>query len=358
MLPFDRGLLLEMLTYARPAGTETEREFIARYIAVLPNAEQDQFLNWHVCVGDSPVLWSCHTDTVHYASGRQTVRYDPQTGMVRLSRRSRRGKRGSSCLGADDTVGVALCHQMILAGVPGHYVFHYGEEIGGEGSGDLSRIQPDLVSGSLFAIALDRQGYGDVVTSQYGGRCCSDLFADGLADLLNASGLDLAYAKHRGVFTDTANYVDAIGECTNLSVGYFDQHTKHESVNVHFVSKLFDALCRLDQSALISSRKPGEEDVQAYGKWRICTAGTSSVSSIVANDRTFFTEDCEYCGRAFDPSQSSAEDCDRYCSADCETLDLDSISRCLTGTSTYLDPAFEDVQNALRDAIRRSRNGR
>ena len=128
---FNRNTLLDMLTYARPRASESEAQFIARFLAPLPGWSVDAFGNGHVIIGESPILWSCHTDTVHRFSGRQTIHVDPVTSIATLSRRSR--KRGASCLGADDTVGVFLCHQMILAGIPGHYIFHYGEESGGIG---------------------------------------------------------------------------------------------------------------------------------------------------------------------------------------------------------------------------------
>src|ERR1035437_4917737 len=94
------GTLLDMLTYCRPAGSGAESAFIARFIATLPGATCDPFGNWHVVVGTSPILWSCHTDTVHDTSGRQTV-HVAADGIVGLSRRSR---PRSSCLGG----GVAL----------------------------------------------------------------------------------------------------------------------------------------------------------------------------------------------------------------------------------------------------------
>jgi hypothetical protein len=63
-----------------------------------------------------------------------------------------------------------------------------------------------------------------------------------------------------GVFTDTANYVDVIGECTNLSVGYFRQHGPMEHTNLSFAASLRDALVSADWAKLVFERKPGEED--------------------------------------------------------------------------------------------------
>jgi hypothetical protein len=346
MRHFDRSVLFEMLTYGRPSGTPCEHAFIDRFIAPLPGVERDRYSNWHVTIGDSPILWSCHTDTVHHRSERQTWHYDPITSLVGLSRKS---KRRGACLGADDTAGVALCHQMILAGVPGHYVFHHAEEIGGLGSSDIADLEPDLVSSSLFAIALDRAGYEDVITRQAGGRCASDAFALSLAAQLGGE-----YAPcPRGTFTDTANYTGIIPECTNLSVGYAHAHSKHETLDVDFVSHLFLALCQIDADALVCERDPSEREMNCWSlPWTFhgTPASTSIDTSAIDGTRTLFDgtlmADCEYCGLSYDTSLSDADMFEAYCSLDCEATDARLIAKRLD--KVYLDPAYQDVQDALR----------
>jgi hypothetical protein len=198
-----------MLEYARPCDTRIEHQFIARFIAPLPNAYQDPFGNWHVIIGESPILWSRHTDTVHRSARMQTTHYDRTTGLVSLSARSIRS--GASCLGADDTAGIWLCVQMINACVPGHYIFHFGEESGGIGSSALAEDAPSVLSHAQYAIALDRAGYSDIITHQGGTRTASNVFADYLSKILSRNGLTFAPCD-RGIFTDTANYTDIIGE--------------------------------------------------------------------------------------------------------------------------------------------------
>jgi acetylornithine deacetylase/succinyl-diaminopimelate desuccinylase-like protein len=244
--------LLELHTYCRPMGSTTEDEFIAKYIATLPNAERDPLGNWHVTIGDSRVLWSCHTDTVHADPGRQTVAYSPKDGIVCLSRRS---ARTSSCLGADDTAGVFICREMIARKVPGHYIFHYGEERGGIGSRGLAEDYGDWLKSSFdCAIALDRKGTQDVITWQGAGRTASDTFAKSLA-----AGLGLNYAPcDTGIYTDTAEYAELIPECTNLSIGYESAHSRRECLDVNHVLSLLDALTVLDTSALVIERDPAE----------------------------------------------------------------------------------------------------
>jgi hypothetical protein len=219
-------------------------------------------------IGDRPIIWSCHTDTVHRKQGRQNIW---QRGdVLRLPDGTK-----SNCLGADDTVGMWLMLSMIAAGVSGRYVFHYGEERGGIGSRGLNRSEKwkETLKGYKACIALDRAGFSDVITHQAGGRCCSDAFAKSLGNALNLVGPFLFVPSSGGVYTDSAEYTDAIGECTNISVGYFGQHSPIETADLGFAHDLRDALCSVDwDTALVFERKPGEYDVSdwgdmAWGRW-------------------------------------------------------------------------------------------
>jgi hypothetical protein len=85
-----------------------------------------------------------------------------------------------------------------------------------------------------------------VITHQMCGRCCSDEFAKALCDQLGM--------RHEpcdgGTFTDSANYVDLIPECTNISAGYLNEHTRHETLNQRYLSQLLDAMCQVDWEGL------------------------------------------------------------------------------------------------------------
>ncbi len=249
--------LVDMLTYRRPAGSETEEAFRRRYVYPLPGAYCDVYGNVHVSVGTSPVLWSCHTDTVHWIQGRQMVHVDRDRETISLHADEMRGSGRGVCLGADDGTGVFICREMILRGIPGHYVFHYGEERGGIGSSALAQsdIGADWLSSCFtYAIALDRAGISDIITHQYGGRTCSDTFAHSLA-----SQLPGRWEPCHGVYTDTAEYTDILPECTNLSVGYGRQHSADEFQHYGHVAHLLHALCNLDVNALVIGDKYGEE---------------------------------------------------------------------------------------------------
>lgn len=272
--------LLDMLTYRRPAGSKTERKFIAKYVASLDGMQSDSFGNLSVRIGSAPIMWSCHTDTVHKIGGQQAVQMVEDVASV--------GDKGSNCLGADDTAGVYLMREMILARRPGLYVFHRAEEIGGVGSSHIAARDKKLLEGIDFAVALDRRGYSDVITHQAMGRCCSDAFADSLSSAL---GMKYKPSDH-GIFTDTANYVDLIGECTNVSVGYFSEHTKQECLDLEHVAALRESLLRLDARQLELSRKPGEveEYYRSYGKWESAETWDSiwDQELVSHRDRTLF----------------------------------------------------------------------
>jgi len=240
--------LLNMLAYKRPLGSESLLAFEQRFIAPL-GARKDSAGNWILSVGQNPTIcWSSHTDSVHLESGMQ-----------KLAVAEHRGRRvifatGSDCLGADDAAGVFLMTEMIQKGIKGLYIFHYGEEAMGIGSRYIASHTPWLFKGIKHCISLDRGGYSSVITHQMGERCCSDAFARSLANRLNAHGC--AFKLDRtGVFTDSANYMDIVPECTNISVGYYNQHTPNEYVDLYCVEHIRHALLNVNFSRLPCRRE-------------------------------------------------------------------------------------------------------
>jgi len=170
-------------------------------------------------------------------------------------------------LGADDRSGVYILLKLIKQKVPGLYVFHVGEECGGIGSTDIVRRSPKLVNGIKRAIAFDRMDYFDIINSQRGGICCSTKFVNSFAEQLN----DLIVSPHNfkekfgaafGSFTDTANYIHLVPECTNLSVGYFNQHSENEHQDCWWLEEvLLPAVLKIDWDALVTAREPTKKNV-------------------------------------------------------------------------------------------------
>lgn len=247
----DELELCAMLSYCRPCGSKTEKKFIDRFIMPL-GARADKGGNLWVFVGNSNVLWSSHTDTVHAKEGRQ--RLEIGDGLLGL-----RHDEPSSCLGADCTTGVWIMLNMIRAKVPGAYVFHHGEECGAIGSRFIAQNYPNVLAKYKFAIAFDRKGYSSIITHQ-GARTASDAFAKSIAPMLPG-----AYrADDTGTFTDTAMYDHIIPECSNLSIGYAEQHTKYETQDLPFAMRLMETMKTFDETRLVASRDPNDDSESNY----------------------------------------------------------------------------------------------
>lgn len=252
-----------MLCYKRPHGSIAEKVFIKRYLTPL-GVKEDGGGNLYKRIGESNILWSCHTDTVHRESGTQMV--VEKKGLLQLDKDEK-----SNCLGADCTTGVWLMCAMIAHKVPGLYVFHYGEESGCIGSRWIAKENPGFLHGIDYAIAFDRRGNDSVITHQMSSRCCSDAFAKAFAQRLADAGLKGYTTDPHGSYTDTAQYVDLVAECTNIGVGYRNQHCVTETQDMLHAVRLRAALLRGDFSNLPVVRDPSAREY--LSDWKGSTYG-------------------------------------------------------------------------------------
>lgn len=259
--------LHDMLRYKRPHNTTTERDWVARFIL---SAHPDAY-----CIGkdtdpaafvidiplpdgsQSRTMFSAHVDTVHREDGRQTIKYDRKREVYY--------KTDGKPLGADDTAGCWILLEMIDARVPGSYVFHRGEECGGIGSTYIAEHHPEFLQSFDRAIAFDRRGSTDVITHQGWGRCASNEFAEALSSAINEDGISMYMPDDTGVFTDTANYVQIIPECTNVSCGYNNEHTGNETLHLPTLFALRNQCIVIDWENLPTVRDPNVIERESYG---------------------------------------------------------------------------------------------
>ena len=294
-----RAGLLEILSWARPHDSATERAFCREYLDRIPGMRSDAFGNRMITIGGRPrTLWSCHVDTVAAVGGAQAVGIDAH-GVAHLCD----GKAGMS-LGADDGAGLWIMLGMIAAACPGLYLFHRGEEQGCLGSRWIERHTPELLANIDAAIAFDRAGLGDVITHQSYGRTCSDAFATSLASALNQQNAGFRYAPDdTGVYTDTNEYAGIIPECTNLSVGYDRQHGPRETLDVVHCEKLLAAMLELDASRLVIERDPAvreDDDRWWFDRGR---GRCDSFAEAVADHPDLAAWMLEQCGVSYDDFQ-------------------------------------------------------
>ncbi len=251
-----------IFSYGRPAASEMENWWVNTYLFTPEMQEKGMYKdgfeygrqktagitgegNLIIEVGEgSRTLFSSHTDTVHRTGVKQNVFIDPETMKFTTD--------SGQCLGGDDGTGIWLMLELIKAEVPGLYIFHRAEEVGGQGSSWIVNNTPELLQGYDRAVAFDRKDDWSIITCQGGVRTCSDPFAYDLAAKLGMNHKP----DTTGSFTDTANYDDIIPECTNLSVGYHNAHSARENQEIEYVIKFRDALIKVDWESLVTDRDP------------------------------------------------------------------------------------------------------
>ncbi len=241
--------LFAMHSVNRAPGGVFMEKWRKRWLEGLPGAFYDTHDNLIVAVDleKTTTIFTSHTDTVGRDSYSSIY---ARNGIIR--------NRGG-VLGADDTVGCWIMRRMIKAGVPGLYVFHDGEETGCTGSRLFVEENAGLLRVIDRVISFDRMGYSDVITNQSGTDCCSDAFALELSERLNALNTDFKYKPSAlGAFTDSAQYMYDVPECTNISVGYFGQHGAGECLDMYHAYDLMMACIKLDWESLPTVRDPNE----------------------------------------------------------------------------------------------------
>lgn len=240
--PTDVYYTFKSLCYQTyPHGTEDK---ILKYMPV-PGLQQDIYGNYYVQVGESDTMFTSHLDSACRQHEKvYLLRYTEHGETFIIS-------NGKSILSADDKAGVTVMLYMIAHNIPGLYYFFLGEERGGIGSGLLANDfdSHEHLKGINKCISFDRRNYYSVITHQGSRRCCSDKFAMSLCDELNKHGMNMKL-DNGGLFTDSANFIEHIPECTNISVGYFNEHSYDEVQNITFLYALCKACVNVDWSNL------------------------------------------------------------------------------------------------------------
>jgi hypothetical protein len=250
-----RDTFLSLVTETYPHGHEEE---VVPFIT--PGLKQDTYGNYYTIIGESDCVFTCHLDTAsRIKSGVGLISHIKDGDEFIIT-------DGKSILGADDKSGVTVLMYMISHNIPGVYWFFIGEERGGLGSRHVANNieQYPFMSGKTKCISFDRRNYYSVITQQMGSQCCSNEFALQICDEMSKNGLSMKIDP-TGVFTDSASFMDIIPECTNISVGYFNEHTHQEMQNLTFLEKLCKASIGCDWKGLTVHRKL-TSDVSQFGK--------------------------------------------------------------------------------------------
>jgi hypothetical protein len=224
--------------------------------------QEDAHGNYYLLIGDNPsTMFTCHLDTADRTQKRVNHVFDGD--MIRTD--------GTSILGADDKAGMTVISYMISKGIPGLYYFFIGEEVGCIGSGRLSRDWKNNKFSNHITkcVSFDRRGTDSIITHQMFGRCCSEKFAIELSKRMNDTGNGMKMSPDStGILTDSAKFMSLIPECTNISVGYYNEHSNVESQDIEFLKRLCKTVVNMDWETLpIERDQNSHDDYDDYDDW-------------------------------------------------------------------------------------------
>lgn len=236
---------LQLTSNTYPYGHEPK---LRRYLP--SGTKRDKYGNYFLKIGNSETVFTSHLDTANKEFG--PVKHVIEGNIIKTD--------GKSILGADDKAGVTVLLYLIEQKVPGTYYFFIGEEVGCIGSKAASK---DDFSSYKRVVSFDRRDVCSVITHQSSKRCCSKEFANDLSSKYISLGLELK-PDDTGIYTDSAEFMEIVSECTNISVGYYKEHTYTESQDIDFLEKLCIASSKINWESLPSVRDPKIKEYKEY----------------------------------------------------------------------------------------------
>lgn len=241
MIKFDvKEKFLELTRFNIPHGLEY---FLKDSLP--KNIKKDQVGNYYIRIGKSKTMFTAHLDDASWGNYLDYVKHVINGKYIRTD--------GNTILGADDKAGVLILLYMISHNIPGTYYFFVGEESGMIGSKGILNVKREWFKNNFKrCISFDRRGYGSIISRQLGRICCSDDFVTSLSKEFEKNGM---YYKNDpgGIFTDSAAFIGTIPECTNLSVGYFNEHSYDEYQDIEYLEKLCETCVKIDWENLHTS---------------------------------------------------------------------------------------------------------
>lgn len=257
---------LQLTEYTWGYGQEHE---LLKYLP--QNVKEDEEGNYFIEIGETETMFCAHLDTVAWEKEKVKHNFfknekghlfvgtsgDTVTRTFKNASGETITKDYSTAtiLGADDKAGVVILLNMIENNIPGLYYFFIGEEVGAIGSKGIVRKNPDKFLKYKRCIAFDRRSYGSIISKQMGKSCCSKEFVQSLSEEFAKNGMTYKDDPF-GIFTDSASFTDIIPECTNLSVGYFNEHTENEIQNLTYLLKLCKTVLSINWESLPTERNP------------------------------------------------------------------------------------------------------
>jgi len=248
---------LELTSRTYPNGTEEQLFPILH--STVEGLKTDEFGNLFIKIGESDVMFTSHLDTA--TSALSPVKHVIEENIIKTD--------GTSILGADDKAGVTIMLYMIKNKIPGLYYFFLGEEVGCIGSKKVAEVQKkEKIEGINKVVSFDRRGLSSIITHQTSRRCCSEEFGEALSKQLNDVESTFSYKNDdTGVLTDSVQFISIYPECTNISVGYYSEHTFSERQDISHLEKLAEACLKVNWTELPVKRDPSVTEYKSYSSY-------------------------------------------------------------------------------------------
>lgn len=214
----DTKLLLDLFFVASQSTNEKPmRKFLVDYLTSIniPFSEDTCGNIYNISHENKPLL-SAHMDTVQDDFDILMRKYiNIQNGII----------KGYGVIGGDDKCGIYSILDLLKNGHDDvNFLFTVEEESGGVGSSTF--VHHNDLSHILYGLVLDRRGAGDIIcyNNNYGVKY--------FEEVLTKMGNSFGYKPSTGTFSD-ADFISSQISCANLSVGYYNAHSKNEYVVLH-----------------------------------------------------------------------------------------------------------------------------
>lgn len=212
-------------------------------------------------IGDIPIALVAHMDTVFVEEARD-IYYDKEQSIM----------WSPQGLGADDRAGIFAITEILREGYKPHVIFTTDEEVGCIGAQKLVHQMPEKPFEMKYMVQLDRRGSVDCV------------FYDMDDEKFEQYIASFGFVPAVGTFSDISVIAPKWGVgAVNLSVGYKNEHTTSETLNIH---NLLETIDKVKQMLLSAETAPTFEFVSPYslGFWD-----------------EFYSEECDFCKKSFYP---------------------------------------------------------
>ena len=190
---------------------------------------------------DKTILLSAHMDVF--------TDFSPDAPIVK---RDNCLHRPENILGADDRAGIALILEVLRFfsefndGYSIKYLFTTSEEYAPHG---VENVDPAFFENVEFALSLDRKGCRDIVYKHGSINYSSEEFAKKISLISeNLFGIHDAFRHCEGGISDLRFWSELVVESVNLSIGYSDEHTHKESLNLSCWNRTYELVLRIIES--------------------------------------------------------------------------------------------------------------